>query len=115
MTNESKCPMHVAASDGNAVLFEMTNRLWWPQQLDLSVLHPNSTAADPMAKGFDTPAGDGRDSPLKYTVCLETVRLFTGVETSSICQPAASVMLTLSRRALSARRDSAQHSVGKEC
>nr|WP_244406284.1 catalase/peroxidase HPI [Methylocella silvestris] len=39
--------------DGNAVLFEMTNRLWWPNQLDLSVLHQNPPAADPMDKGFD--------------------------------------------------------------
>nr|WP_245412058.1 catalase/peroxidase HPI [Methylocella silvestris] len=39
--------------DGNAVLFEMTNRLWWPNQLDLSVLHQNPPAGDPMDKGFD--------------------------------------------------------------
>jgi catalase-peroxidase len=38
---------------GNAVLFSMTNRLWWPHQLDLSVLHQNPPAADPMPEGFD--------------------------------------------------------------
>nr|WP_216839061.1 catalase/peroxidase HPI [Caulobacter sp. S45] len=39
--------------DGNAVLFEMTNRLWWPNQLDLSVLHQNPPAGDPMGEAFD--------------------------------------------------------------
>jgi catalase-peroxidase len=39
--------------DGRAVLFEMTNRLWWPNQLDLSILHQNPPAGDPMADGFD--------------------------------------------------------------
>jgi catalase-peroxidase len=38
---------------GNAVLFSMTNRLWWPSQLDLSILHQNPPAADPMAEDFD--------------------------------------------------------------
>jgi len=38
---------------GKAVLFEMTNRLWWPNQLDLSVLHQNPPAGNPMAASFD--------------------------------------------------------------
>ncbi|MGC1303766.1 MAG: catalase/peroxidase HPI [Caulobacteraceae bacterium] len=39
--------------EGNAVLFEMTNRLWWPNHLDLSVLHQNPPAGDPMGEVFD--------------------------------------------------------------
>nr|WP_245620219.1 catalase/peroxidase HPI [Phenylobacterium immobile] len=38
---------------GAAKLFSMTNRLWWPHQLDLGVLHQNSPRADPMAADFD--------------------------------------------------------------
>jgi catalase-peroxidase len=30
-----------------------TNRDWWPDELDVSVLHPNSPAGDPMAADFD--------------------------------------------------------------
>ncbi len=29
------------------------NRDWWPQQLDLQVLHRNSTLSDPMGEAFD--------------------------------------------------------------
>jgi catalase-peroxidase len=29
------------------------NRDWWPEQLDLGVLHTHSTSSDPMGKGFD--------------------------------------------------------------
>jgi catalase-peroxidase len=38
-----KCPF------GNA----FRNRDWWPNQLDLSVLHKNSDLSDPMGKAFD--------------------------------------------------------------
>jgi len=53
MNVESQCPMSGAKVSGKAVLFGMTNRLWWPNQLDLSVLHQNSAVADPMGEGFD--------------------------------------------------------------
>ena len=53
MNVENKCPMSGGKVEGAAVLFEMTNRLWWPNQLDLSVLHQNSPAADPMEPDFD--------------------------------------------------------------
>ncbi|UVO52435.1 catalase/peroxidase HPI [Sphingomonas sp. SUN019] len=39
--------------DGAAVLFDMTNRTWWPNQLDISVLHQNPPAGDPMIPEFD--------------------------------------------------------------
>jgi catalase-peroxidase len=39
-----KCPvMHTS----------FTNRDWWPNTLDLSVLHQHSSLSDPMGKGFD--------------------------------------------------------------
>jgi len=53
MSAEAKCPVDHGKVDGNAVLFEMTNRLWWPHQLDLSVLHHNPPAGDPMGETFD--------------------------------------------------------------
>ncbi|WP_199554359.1 catalase/peroxidase HPI [Sandaracinobacteroides hominis] len=53
MNAESKCPMDGGKLEGNAVLFEMTNRLWWPNYLDLSVLHRHHPAGDPMDKDFD--------------------------------------------------------------
>jgi len=53
MNVESKCPVMGRKVEGAAVLFSMTNRLWWPNQLDLTILHQNSPLADPMDPGFD--------------------------------------------------------------
>src|SRR5262245_57589545 len=47
MANESKCPFSGATHRGT------TNRDWWPEQLDLTVLHINPPAADPMGEDFD--------------------------------------------------------------
>jgi catalase-peroxidase len=48
MTDEGKCPVtHRHATHG------MSNRDWWPNQLDLSVLHINPPAADPMDADFN--------------------------------------------------------------
>ncbi|MCY3844481.1 MAG: catalase-peroxidase, partial [Acidobacteria bacterium] len=46
-----KCPVlgHTAAGAAG-------NLQWWPNQLNLKVLHQNSPAADPMGKAFDYPA-----------------------------------------------------------
>ena len=46
MAEESKCPV----TGGTRV---QTNRDWWPNQLNLQVLHQNSTLSDPMDKAFD--------------------------------------------------------------
>jgi catalase-peroxidase len=43
--SESKCP--VSSESGRS------NRDWWPNQLDLSVLHQNPAAGDPMGAEFD--------------------------------------------------------------
>ena len=45
MTVESKCPV-----TGTRAL---TNRDWWPNQLNLRGLHQNSELADPMGEAFD--------------------------------------------------------------
>ena len=33
-----------------------SNRDWWPDQLDVQVLHHNSALSDPMGETFDYPA-----------------------------------------------------------
>lgn len=52
MADVSKCPvMHGARP--NAKSAGRSNRDWWPNQLNLRILHQNSTLSDPMGKGFD--------------------------------------------------------------
>ena len=49
MTDDAKCPVvHTTAAKAGA-----SNRDWWPNQLNLKVLHQNSTAANPMNPDFD--------------------------------------------------------------
>jgi len=45
--DESQCPF------GGAARKARTNAQWWPQQLDLSVLHQHSALSDPMVEDFD--------------------------------------------------------------
>ncbi len=45
--SESKCPFNHQASSAPM------NRDWWPNQLNLSVLHQHSTLSDPMGEEFD--------------------------------------------------------------
>ena len=45
---ETKCPF-----SGEQRAAAMTNRDWWPKQLNLSVLHQNPPAGDPMGADFD--------------------------------------------------------------
>ena len=52
MDGESKCPV-MGGGDKDAVVLEMTNRMWWPNQLNLKVLHQNPPACDPMGEDFD--------------------------------------------------------------
>ncbi|MFT6041018.1 MAG: catalase-peroxidase, partial [Gammaproteobacteria bacterium] len=39
---------------------EATNRDWWPEQLDLSILHHNSPMGNPLGSDFDYPAEFGK-------------------------------------------------------
>ena len=43
----SKCPVAHGGPRGRR------NRDWWPDALDISVLHRNSALSDPMGEGFD--------------------------------------------------------------
>ena len=52
MDTVTKCPMGGRVSR-EATVRNMTNQLWWPNRLDLSILHQNSPLADPMGKDFD--------------------------------------------------------------
>ena len=52
MNVEASCPV-TGAERGHAVLFGMTNRLWWPHQVDISMLHQNPPAGNPRGAGFD--------------------------------------------------------------
>lgn len=47
MANESKCPFHQTAGGGTS------NRDWWPDQLNLKILHQHSSKSDPMDPDFD--------------------------------------------------------------
>ena len=47
MDNESKCPFSGKAHSGT------TNRDWWPNQLNLKVLHQHPSRGNPLGDGFD--------------------------------------------------------------
>ena len=47
MSTETKCPFHHAAGEGTS------NRDWWPNQLNLRILHQHSSLSDPMDKDFN--------------------------------------------------------------
>ena len=48
MSNESKCPVM-----GHSQAGTVANQRWWPNQLNLKVLHQNSPAGDPMGEDFN--------------------------------------------------------------
>ncbi len=47
MSTESKCPFHTMAAGGRG------NRDWWPNQLNLGILHQQSSKSNPMGQDFD--------------------------------------------------------------
>ena len=50
MADDAKCPF----GHGNqAVVGTRSNRDWWPNQLNLKILHQNSSRSNPMGKGFN--------------------------------------------------------------
>ena len=52
MTTESKCPFH-AAGGARATHGAQSNANWWPNQLNLSILHQHQPVSSPMDAGFD--------------------------------------------------------------
>ena len=50
MSSESRCPV----TGGSSTAFgTLSNRDWWPNQLNLKILHQNSSLTDPMGKTFN--------------------------------------------------------------
>ena len=47
MTAEEKCPFHHTAGGG------MSNRDWWPNQLQLDILRQHCAKSNPMAEDFN--------------------------------------------------------------
>jgi catalase-peroxidase len=52
MASESKCPV-TGKAHSNTTAGSMSNRDWWPNQLNLKMLHQNSALSDPMGKAFN--------------------------------------------------------------
>jgi catalase-peroxidase len=52
MTEDSKCPV-TGKGGGHVSTRGASNRDWWPNQLNLGVLHQNPPAGDPMGDEFD--------------------------------------------------------------
>jgi catalase-peroxidase len=52
MSTESKCPFH-ASQGPRATHGTRSNRDWWPNQLNLGILHQHAPASNPMGSNFD--------------------------------------------------------------
>ena len=50
-SQSGKCPMHGARA--NARLGTQSNREWWPNQLNLGILHQHSALSDPLGAAFN--------------------------------------------------------------
>jgi catalase-peroxidase len=55
MTTETKCPVMNGANgtNGTKTTRARSNRDWWPNQLNLEILHQNSPVSNPMGKEFN--------------------------------------------------------------
>jgi catalase-peroxidase len=53
MTSETKCPMTNGAAQQHSLAGAFSNQDWWPNQLNLQVLHQNSPLCNPMGKEFN--------------------------------------------------------------
>ncbi|MDE2299519.1 MAG: catalase-peroxidase, partial [Burkholderiales bacterium] len=51
MSNEAKCPFHAAGT--RATQGAQSNTGWWPNQLNLAILHQHPPASNPMDPDFD--------------------------------------------------------------
>ena len=52
MSNESKCPFH-AQHGARTTAGMQSNREWWPNQLNLGILHQHSEKSSPLGKDFN--------------------------------------------------------------
>jgi catalase-peroxidase len=53
MTTESKCPVTSNGSHRHTAAGALSNRDWWPNQLNLQILHQNSPLSNPMGEEFN--------------------------------------------------------------
>ena len=53
MTTEAQCPFSAGAAQKNASPKARGNRDWWPDALDLAILHQHSTRSNPMGEEFE--------------------------------------------------------------
>jgi catalase-peroxidase len=53
MSAESKCPFSAMAQLQTAAGAGRSNRDWWPNQLNLGILHQQSALSNPMGEAFD--------------------------------------------------------------
>ena len=52
MGGSGKCPvMHGSLTNSSNTY--VSNKYWWPNQLNLNILHQNDVKSDPMDKGFN--------------------------------------------------------------
>ena len=51
MPDEAKCPFS-GVKRSSMALGGQGNRAWWPDQLDLSILHQRSALSNPMGEDF---------------------------------------------------------------
>jgi catalase-peroxidase len=53
MSNDAKCPFSGAAGKKSVSGGAPKNTDWWPDQLNLNILHQHSSKSDPMGEGFN--------------------------------------------------------------
>ena len=53
MSNEAQCPFSGGTRTQATARSGQTNADWWPNQLNLKILHQHSTQVDPMGEGFN--------------------------------------------------------------
>jgi len=53
MSNEAKCPFTGGAGKHTVARGAPSNADWWPNQLNLKILHQHSAKSDPMGEAFD--------------------------------------------------------------
>ncbi len=52
MSSEGKCPV-TGMTGGHAAAKGTSNRDWWPEQVNLKILHQHSSLSDPMGEDYD--------------------------------------------------------------
>ena len=56
MSNEAKCPFtgaQASVQGAKTATTRQTNRDWWPNQLNLGILHQHAPASNPLGEDFD--------------------------------------------------------------